>query len=52
MKWCRLWRKIGKQPIRITQRNDVIVIIDGKEIPVTLKFKPDRSPYLLPTNES
>ena len=51
MKWCSLWRRIGNQPIVITQRKDVIVIIDRKEIPVILKFKKDGSPYLEPKNQ-
>lgn len=51
MKWCSLWRRIGNQPIAITQRKDVIVIIDKKEIPVILKFKKDGSPYLEPKDQ-
>lgn len=48
MKWLKLYNKIGKQPIRITQHNDVVVLIDGKEIPVELKFKQNGIPYLEP----
>lgn len=51
MKWCSLYRKIGKQPIKITQIKDVIVIIDKKEIPLVLKFKKDGSPYLEPKDQ-
>ena len=48
MKWCKLYRKLGKQPIKVTQNKDVIAIIDGEEIPLILKFKKDGSPYLTP----
>lgn len=48
MKWSTLHRKIGKQQIRITQYNDVVVLIDGKEVPVELKFKQNGIPYLEP----
>ena len=48
MKWLTLFNKIGKQPIRITRKADVVVIVDGKEIKVTgIKFKTDGSPYLI-----
>ena len=48
MKWIKLYDKIGKQQIKITQYNDVVVLIDGKEIPVELKFKQNGVPYLQP----
>lgn len=51
MKWCKLYRKLGKQPIKITQNKDVIAIIDGKEVPLILKFKKDGSPYLISKEE-
>lgn len=35
MKWLKLWEKIGKQPLGITQHNDVTVFADGKEFFVT-----------------
>lgn len=38
MKWLALWKKIGKQPLSVTQHQDVIAVIDEKEIPLTLKF--------------
>lgn len=31
MKWVKLWTKIGKQPLRITQHNDVLVFVNGEE---------------------
>lgn len=51
MKWCKLYRKLGKQPIKVTQNKDVIAIIDGEEIPLILKFKKDGSPYLISKEE-
>lgn len=51
MKWIGLYDKIGKQPIKITQKTDVIAIIDGKEIPLLLKFKKDGSPFLISKEE-
>lgn len=47
MKWCKLYRRIGKQPLKITQNKDVIAIINGEEVPLILKFKKDGSPYLI-----
>lgn len=52
MMWQSLWNKIGKQPSRITQNENVVVILDRSElvkllndrksntymIPLTLKF--------------
>lgn len=38
MKWLSLWKRIGKQPLSVTQHQDVIAVIDEKEIPLTLKF--------------
>lgn len=48
MKWFGLYKKIGKQPIKITQKTDVVAIINGKEIPLLIRFKNDGSPYLIP----
>lgn len=47
MKWFGLYKKIGKQPMTVTQKADVIAIIDGKEIPLLLRFKKDGSPYFI-----
>ena len=31
MTWFQLWKKIGKQPLRLTQHNPVIIKIQDKE---------------------
>ena len=31
MKWYQLWKKIGKQPLKITQYNDVKIFINNEE---------------------
>lgn len=51
MKWFGLYNKIGKQSIKITRKTDVIAIIDGKEVPLLLRFKNDGSPYLISKEE-
>lgn len=51
MKWFGLYNKIGKQSIKITQKSDVVAIINGKEIPLLLRFKKDGSPYLIEKEE-
>lgn len=51
MKWCKLYRRIGKQPIKVTQNKDVIAIIHGEETPLILKFKKDGSPHLISKKE-
>lgn len=35
MKLIKLWTKIGKQPIKTTQKQDVIAIVNEKRYPVT-----------------
>lgn len=35
MKLLKLWQKIGRQPIKTTQNQDAIAIIDGKKYPIT-----------------
>lgn len=51
MKWYALYKKIAKQPIKITQKANVIAIVDGKEIPLLLKFKENGEPYLISKEE-
>ena len=51
MKWCKLYRKLGKQPLKVTQNKDVIVIIGGEEVSLILKFKKDGTPYLISKEE-
>lgn len=51
MKWYTLYKKIGKQPIKNTQKSDVIAIVNGEEISLLLKFKDDGSPYLISKEE-
>lgn len=51
MKWIKLYNKLGKQQARITQNRDVVAIINGKEVPLILKFKKDGTPYLISKEE-
>lgn len=51
MKRLNLIEKIGKQKLHVMRKVDVIILIDGKDVPVTLKFKADGTPYLIPDNE-
>lgn len=51
MKWLNLIEKIGKQELNKMRKTDVVILIDDKEVPVTLKFKTDGTPYLIPDNE-
>ena len=46
MMWQSLWNKIGKQPSRITQNENVVVILDRSEL---VKLLNDRkSTYMIP----
>ena len=51
MKWLELYEKIGKQHLKVTQKSDVIAVINDKEIPLIIKFKKDGSPYLISKKE-
>lgn len=52
MKWVTLWKKIGKQPLKKTQHQDVYALIetaDGKteQINLALKFDKSGNPYFI-----
>lgn len=51
MKWLGLYKKIGKQPIKVTQNKDVIAIINGHEMVLLLRFKKDGTPYFITKEE-
>ena len=38
MKWLTLYNRIGKQPIGVTQKQDVVAVVNGQEYPMLLKF--------------
>ena len=35
MKLVKIWEKLGKQPLRITQHKDAIMFVDNKEYEIT-----------------
>ena len=45
--WARLWRKIGKQPIRKTQNKKVEILIDGELKECALVFTDSGSKFHL-----
>lgn len=48
MLWSTLFRKIGKQPLKFTQHNNVYVITQNKEkINVELAYDTQGHPYLI-----
>lgn len=48
MKWIQLYNKIGKQPLKNLRNEDVVVFVNGEEVPITgVKFKTDGTPYLI-----
>lgn len=51
MRWYALYKKIGKQPIKVLQKTDVVAIVDGEEIHMLLKFKDSGDPYLISKEE-
>lgn len=52
MKWFGLYMKIGKQEMLKMKKSDVYVVIDNKEIPLLVRFKPNGEPYLIPKDNS
>ena len=51
MKWYGLYKKIGKQELGKVKKWDVIAFINGKDVPLLVKFKADGSPYLIPKDD-
>lgn len=47
MNWTQLYDKIGKQSLSKMRKSKVVVIIEGEEIPVLLKFDQQGLPYLI-----
>lgn len=45
MKWIYLWRKIGKQPMKLSQNEDVKLIMDNHYYNLKLIYI-DGKPYL------
>lgn len=43
MKYLKIWEKLGKQPIRVTQNQEATVFIDSKEYFITgIKYESGR----------
>jgi len=51
MNWTQLYDKIGKQSLSKMRKSKVVVIIEGEEIPVLLKFNQQGLPYLITKEE-
>ena len=47
MTWLTLFNKLGKQPIKITNKNQVKVVINSEEILLDLRFETDNTPYFI-----
>lgn len=46
MMWCSLWTKIGKQPVRITQNENVVAILNRDDL---IRLLNDKKPtYMIP----
>lgn len=52
MLWSTLFDRIGKLPLRITQHQQVKVIINGVDHELELKFTPSGDPFLVPKEEA
>lgn len=52
MVWLTLFNRIGKLPLRITQRQQVKAVIDGVDHELELKFTPSGDPVLVPKEEA
>lgn len=46
MTWEQLYARVGRQPLRVTQRHRVRAVIDGRETFLTLRFDERGVPYL------
>lgn len=43
MKLISIWKRIGKQPLKVTQHTDAIVFVDGKEYVISnIKYESGR----------
>lgn len=47
MKWYKLYKKIGNQPLNKMAKADVYAIIDDKEVLLELKYRVDGTLYLV-----
>lgn len=45
--WLQLWKRIGKQPLRLTRGNYVTVEIDGQRVECALVFEHNGSKWFL-----
>lgn len=50
--WCNLWKKIGKQPLKITQHQNVQIKINGEMKDCCLVFDSGTSFHLELTEEN
>lgn len=53
MRWSTLFAKLGKQPLRFTQHNNVYAVLENpktgewESIPLTLKYDGHGHPYFI-----
>lgn len=53
MLWATLWRKLGRQPLKITQHNHVYALLKNPKtheydhVPLCLKFDTSGRPYFV-----
>lgn len=52
MLWSTLFDRIGKLSLRITQHQQVKVVINGVDYELELKFTPSGDPFLVPKEEA
>ena len=51
MTWLQLWDKIGKQPLRLTRQNEVMVKIRGMEFKCELVYADNGNYFYLVAKE-
>lgn len=48
MLWMTLWKRLGKQPMTLTNHYHIKAVIDGRAIAMDMKFDASGKPYLIP----
>lgn len=43
-----LWKRLGKQPMALTNHYHIKAVIDGRAIAMDMKFDASGKPYLVP----
>lgn len=46
MRWFTLFKRIGKQPLKVTQNTDVILLTSKGEVKLTLRYQ-NNKPFLI-----